>query len=88
MQYAETILDLVGGTPLVRKPPDARPRRRPNGSLLLAKLEMLKTRGSGQGSNGLPMIEASGRTRGLLKAGLHESSSRRLATPATGWRSG
>ena len=62
MQYAETILDLVGGTPLVRisrltrdvGPADRRP-------LLLAKLEMLNPGGSVKDRIGLPMIEAAER---------------------------
>jgi cystathionine beta-synthase len=69
MQYAETILDLVGGTPLVRisrltrdlGPIDRQP-------LLLAKLEMLNPGGSVKDRIGLPMIEAAERA-GLLQPG-------------------
>jgi len=69
MQYAESILDLVGGTPLVRisrltgdlGPADRQP-------LLLAKLEMLNPGGSVKDRIGLPMIEAAER-EGLLKPG-------------------
>jgi len=69
MQYAESILDLVGGTPLVRisrvtrdlGPADRQP-------LLLAKLEMLNPGGSVKDRIGLPMIEAAERA-GLLKPG-------------------
>jgi cystathionine beta-synthase len=69
MQYAETILDLVGHTPLVRitrltrelGPADRQP-------LLLAKLEMLNPGGSVKDRIGLPMIEAAERA-GLLKPG-------------------
>ncbi len=69
MQYAETILDLVGHTPLVRLsrvtrdlgPLDRQP-------LLLAKLEMLNPGGSVKDRIGLPMIEAAERA-GLLKPG-------------------
>jgi cystathionine beta-synthase len=69
MQYAETILDLVGGTPLVRisrltrdlGPADRQP-------LLLAKLEMLNPGGSVKDRIGLPMIEAAERA-GLLQPG-------------------
>ena len=69
MQYAESILDLVGGTPLVRisrvirdlSPVDRQP-------LLLAKLEMLNPGGSVKDRIGLPMIEAAERD-GLLKPG-------------------
>jgi cystathionine beta-synthase len=69
MQYAETILDLVGGTPLVRisrlirdlGPTDRQP-------LLLAKLEMLNPGGSVKDRIGLPMIEAAERA-GLLQPG-------------------
>jgi cystathionine beta-synthase len=69
MQYAESILELVGGTPLVRisrilrdlGPADRQP-------LLLAKLEMLNPGGSVKDRIGLPMIEAAERA-GLLKPG-------------------
>ncbi len=69
MRYAETILDLIGHTPLVRitrltrdlGPDDRRP-------LLLAKLEMLNPGGSVKDRIGLPMIEAAERA-GLLKPG-------------------
>jgi len=69
MQYAESILDLVGNTPLVRitrvirdlGPVDRQP-------LLLAKLEMLNPGGSVKDRIGLPMIEAAERA-GLLKPG-------------------
>jgi len=69
MQYAETILDLVGNTPLVRLsrvtrdlgPADRQP-------LVLAKLEMLNPGGSVKDRIGLPMIEAAERA-GLLKPG-------------------
>ena len=69
MDYAESILDLVGGTPLVRisrltrdlGPADRQP-------LLLAKLEMLNPGGSVKDRIGLPMIEAAERA-GLLRPG-------------------
>jgi cystathionine beta-synthase len=69
MQYAESILELVGNTPLVRisrltrdvAPADRQP-------LLLAKLEMLNPGGSVKDRIGLPMIEAAERA-GLLKPG-------------------
>jgi cystathionine beta-synthase len=69
MQYAESILDLVGGTPLVRitrvvrdlGPLDEQP-------LLLAKLEMLNPGGSVKDRIGLPMIEAAERD-GKLRPG-------------------
>src|SRR5512132_3719855 len=69
MQYAESILDLVGQTPLVRidrvmrgiAPPDRLP-------LVLAKLEMLNPGGSVKDRIGLPMIEAA-EEAGLLKPG-------------------
>jgi cystathionine beta-synthase len=69
MQYADTILDLVGHTPLVRLgrvtrdlgPVDRQP-------LILAKLEMLNPGGSVKDRIGLPMIEAAERA-GLLKPG-------------------
>ena len=69
MHYADSILDLVGDTPLVRisrltrdlGPEDRRP-------LLLAKLEMLNPGGSVKDRIGLPMIEAAER-EGLLKPG-------------------
>jgi cystathionine beta-synthase len=69
MQFAESILDLVGGTPLVRLtrvtrdlgPLDRQP-------LILAKLEMLNPGGSVKDRIGLPMIEAAERA-GLLRPG-------------------
>ncbi len=69
MRYAESILDLVGGTPLVRLtrvirdlgPTDGQP-------LILAKLEMLNPGGSVKDRIGLPMIEAAERD-GRLKPG-------------------
>ncbi|OGO57316.1 MAG: cystathionine beta-synthase [Chloroflexi bacterium RBG_16_72_14] len=69
MQYAESIVDLVGNTPLVRisrltrdlGPADRQP-------LLLAKLEMLNPGGSVKDRIGLPMIEAAERA-GLLRPG-------------------
>ena len=69
IDYAETILDLVGNTPLVRLsrvtrdlgPIDRQP-------LVLAKLEMLNPGGSVKDRIGLPMIEAAERA-GLLKPG-------------------
>ena len=69
MQYAESILDLVGGTPLVRisrLTGDLGPSARQ--PLLLAKLEMLNPGGSVKDRIGLPMIEAAER-EGLLKPG-------------------
>jgi len=69
MQYAESILDLVGQTPLVRITRVTRDlgpiERQP---LLLAKLEMLNPGGSVKDRIGLPMIEAAERA-GLLKPG-------------------
>jgi cystathionine beta-synthase len=69
MHFAQTILDLVGDTPLVRLsrvtrdlgPADRQP-------LVLAKLEMLNPGGSVKDRIGLPMIEAAERA-GLLKPG-------------------
>ncbi len=69
MEYATSILDLVGHTPLVRisrlasslGPGD-------RGPILLAKLEMLNPGGSVKDRIGLPMIEAAERA-GLLKPG-------------------
>ncbi len=70
MRYAESILDLVGDTPLVRLtripgrdlgPLEAQP-------LILAKLEILNPGGSVKDRIGLPMIEAAERA-GLLKPG-------------------
>jgi cystathionine beta-synthase len=69
MEYAESILDLVGTTPLVRLnritralgPGDQQP-------LILAKLEALNPGGSVKDRIGLPMIEAAERA-GLLKPG-------------------
>src|SRR5690242_2211223 len=69
MEYAESIIDLIGNTPLVRLtrltrdlgPTDGQP-------LILAKLEMLNPGGSVKDRIGLPMIEAAERD-GLLKRG-------------------
>jgi cystathionine beta-synthase len=69
MHYADSILELVGNTPLVRigrLTRDIAPvERQP---LLLAKLEMLNPGGSVKDRIGLPMIEAAERA-GLLKPG-------------------
>ncbi|HEV8053666.1 MAG: cystathionine beta-synthase [Chloroflexi bacterium] len=69
MEYASSILDLVGDTPMVRLdrvtrelgPADRRP-------LILGKLEMLNPGGSVKDRIGLPMIEAAERA-GLLRPG-------------------
>ncbi|HLX34880.1 MAG TPA: cystathionine beta-synthase [Candidatus Limnocylindrales bacterium] len=70
MQYAESILDLIGHTPLVRlshvtRDLGGRPEDRP---LILAKLEAMNPGGSVKDRIGLPMIEAAERA-GLLKRG-------------------
>ncbi|MDA8237248.1 MAG: cystathionine beta-synthase [Chloroflexi bacterium] len=69
MEYAESILDLVGRTPLVRVgrlTRDLGPRERQ--PLVLAKLEALNPGGSVKDRIGLPMIEAAER-EGLLHPG-------------------
>jgi cystathionine beta-synthase len=69
MRYAETILDLVGGTPLVRLGQvtrDLGPAA--DQPLVLGKLEMLNPGGSVKDRIGLPMIEAAERD-GLLRPG-------------------
>ena len=69
MLYAESVLDLVGNTPLVRLSRvlrDLGPAERQ--PLVLAKLEMLNPGGSVKDRIGLPMIEAAERA-GLLKPG-------------------
>jgi cystathionine beta-synthase len=69
MHYADSILELVGNTPLVRISRlnrDIGPLERQ--PLLLAKLEMLNPGGSVKDRIGLPMIEAAER-EGLLKPG-------------------
>jgi cystathionine beta-synthase len=69
MHYADSILELVGNTPLVRisrLTRDIGPLERQ--PLLLAKLEMLNPGGSVKDRIGLPMIEAAERD-GLLKPG-------------------
>ncbi|MEO5966547.1 MAG: pyridoxal-phosphate dependent enzyme, partial [Candidatus Limnocylindrales bacterium] len=69
MDYASSILDLVGGTPLVQITRLTRdlgaPERQP---LILAKLEMLNPGGSVKDRIGLPMLEAAERA-GLLQPG-------------------
>ncbi|HXG39854.1 MAG TPA: cystathionine beta-synthase [Candidatus Limnocylindrales bacterium] len=69
MQYAESILELIGRTPLVRiarLTRDLGPRERQ--PLVLAKLEMLNPGGSVKDRIGLPMIEAAERA-GVLRPG-------------------
>src|ERR687895_1689307 len=69
MEYVESILDLVGDTPLVRLgrvTEGLGPRERQ--PLVLAKLEMLNPGGSVKDRIGLPMIEAAERD-GLLTPG-------------------
>ncbi len=69
MDYAESILDLVGRTPLVRLSHVSRslgPREQQ--PLLLAKMELLNPGGSVKDRIGLPMIEAAERA-GLLRPG-------------------
>jgi cystathionine beta-synthase len=69
MEYAESILDLMGNTPLVRLTRvtrDLGPQERQ--PLILAKLELLNPGGSVKDRIGLPMIEAAERD-GLLKPG-------------------
>jgi cystathionine beta-synthase len=69
MQYADSILELVGDTPLVRLQRVTRQlgpvARQP---LILAKLELLNPGGSVKDRIGLPMIEAAERA-GLLRPG-------------------
>ena len=69
MEYAESILDLIGNTPLVRLTRVTRElgpvERQP---MILAKLELLNPGGSVKDRIGLPMIEAAERD-GLLKPG-------------------
>jgi cystathionine beta-synthase len=69
MEFVDSILDLVGETPLVRLSRVTRElgpsERQP---LLLAKLEMLNPGGSVKDRIGLPMIEAAER-EGLLRPG-------------------
>ena len=69
MQYAESILELVGRTPLVRLGRITRDLgARADQPLVLAKLEMLNPGGSVKDRIGLPMIEAAERD-GLLRPG-------------------
>ena len=69
MRYADSVLDLIGDTPLVRLSHVTRDlgpvERQP---LVLAKLEMLNPGGSVKDRIGLPMIEAAERA-GLLRPG-------------------
>ena len=69
VQYAESILDLVGDTPLVRLthiPRDLGPLE--HQPLILAKLETMNPGGSVKDRIGLPMIEAAEKA-GFLKPG-------------------
>ncbi len=70
MRYAESILDLVGNTPLVRltRIPERDLGPLDDQPLILAKLETLNPGGSVKDRIGLPMIEAAERA-GLLKPG-------------------
>src|SRR5829696_5255327 len=69
MEYAESILDLVGNTPLVRLSRITRDLGSADSQpLILAKLEMLNPGGSVKDRIGLPMIEAAER-EGRLKPG-------------------
>ena len=70
MQFAESILDLVGGTPLVRLTRVTRDLG-PGASqpLILAKLETLNPGGSVKDRIGLPMIEAAEREGKLTPGG-------------------
>src|SRR6266516_3082416 len=69
MQFAESILELVGRTPLVRLSRITRDLGATDEQpLLLAKLEMLNPGGSVKDRIGLPMIEAAERN-GLLQPG-------------------
>jgi cystathionine beta-synthase len=69
MEYAESILDLVGNTPLVRLTHVTRDLGSGAAQpLILAKLESMNPGGSVKDRIGLPMIEAAERA-GLLKPG-------------------
>ena len=69
MDYAQSILDLVGRTPLVRLSRVTRDLGPAEGQpLILAKLEALNPGGSVKDRIGLPMIEAA-EAAGLLKPG-------------------
>ena len=69
MEYVESVLDLVGNTPLVRLTRVTRDLGPAEGQpLMLAKLEALNPGGSVKDRIGLPMIEAAERA-GLLKPG-------------------
>jgi cystathionine beta-synthase len=69
MEYAESILDLVGNTPLVRLTRVTRDLGRLDDQpLILGKLETLNPGGSVKDRIGLPMIEAAERA-GLLRPG-------------------
>src|SRR6184192_104262 len=64
MREFPTVLDLVGGTPVVRLPA----LQPPGGARLLAKLEFANPGGSIKDRIGLPMVEAAERA-GLLRPG-------------------
>ena len=70
MEYAESIIDLIGNTPLVRMTRITRDlgpaQKQP---LILAKLEMLNPGGSVKDRIGMPMIEAAERDGLLTKGG-------------------
>ena len=87
MEYAESILELVGDTPLVRLTRVTRDLGPASDQpLILAKLEMLNPGGSVKDRIGLPMIEAAERA-GPAAGRAAPSSSRPAATPGTAWSS-
>ena len=81
MAYAESVLDLIGNTPLVR----LRTGRRRARGLVLAKVEYLNPGGSVKDRIALRMVDAAEASGGCGRAG--RSSSRPAATPGSAWRS-
>ncbi len=80
MRYVEHVADLVGNTPLVRLGAVAEGIAAP----VLAKVEYFNPGGSVKDRIALRMVEAA-EASGELRPGAR-SSSRRRATPASGWR--
>jgi len=81
MRIYGSITELVGNTPLVRLN-----RVNDTHATVVAKLEWFNPAGSVKDRIGLAMIEAAERD-GIIRPGETVMSSRRVETPASGWRS-
>ena len=86
VQYVDSVLDLIGNTPLVRLSRVGRTggRRRPAGPTVLAKVEYFNPGGCVKDRIAVRMVDAAEADGSLRPAG--PSSSRPRATPGSGWR--